>query len=48
MRARVSRYGVFDMLSVPPASTTSASPVWIVRAAESTAWSPEAQAWLTV
>ena len=36
------------MLSVPPASTTSASPVRIVRAAERIDWRPEAQAWLTV
>ena len=35
------------MLSVPPASTTRASPWAIVRAADSTAWRPEPQAWLT-
>ncbi len=36
------------MLSVPPARITSASPRRMVRAAESIAWRPEAQAWLTV
>ena len=39
---------MFDMLSVPPARTTSASPSRIVRAAESIACRPEPQAWLTV
>ncbi len=39
---------MFDMLSVPPASTTRASPRRIARAPERTACSPEAQAWLTV
>jgi len=36
------------MLSVPPASTTLASPVRMVRAAERMDCSPEAHAWLTV
>ncbi len=36
------------MLSVPPARTTFASPRRIARAAERTACSPEAHAWLTV
>src|SRR5215217_5300900 len=35
------------MLSVPPARTIRASPVRMVRAAESTDWRPEAHAWLT-
>ena len=47
-RARGNRYGVADMHSVPPASTTSFSPAAIVRAPSVMAFSEEAQALLTV
>ncbi len=43
-RARGSRYGVFDMLSVPPARITRASPQARVRAADSTACRPDPHA----
>jgi len=42
------KYRTRDMLSVPPASTTSARPNMICWAASMIAWSPEPQAWLTV
>ena len=47
-RTRGRRYGVADMHSVPPASTTSFSPAAIVRAPRVIALSDEAQALLTV
>ena len=47
-RARGNRYGVADMHSVPPASTTSFSPAAIVSAPSVMAFSDEAQALLTV
>ena len=47
-RARGSRYGVADMHSVPPASTTSFSPAAIESAPSVIALSDEAQALLTV
>ena len=39
---------MLDMCSTPPASTTSASPFRMLCAAETIAWSPEAQALLIV
>jgi hypothetical protein len=47
-RARVKRYGVADMHSVPPARTTSFSPAAIERAPRVSAFSDDAQALLTV
>ncbi len=42
------KYGAFDMLSMPPATTTSASPSAITRAPSITASSPEPQTLFTV
>ena len=40
--------GTSDMVSTPPAITTSAWPVWIRLMPEHIAWFDEMQAWVTV
>src|SRR6266481_8059055 len=48
LRMEGEKYGAFDMLSMPPATTTSASPSAITRAPSITASRPEPHTLLTV